>query len=134
MASPIKSGCGCLVLLVAMAAIGVYSISIIANSNPPLPDVATIDKSPEKQEARHQLLEKLIKRGVFTKIEQPADLPHAYVGPAFYTLTIDDKQSFVSVVYAYYFDGSDPVEHVRIFDGYSGKQIGDFDKTGLSLY
>lgn len=135
MGKALKAGCGCVGFIVIGIAGLVFMLNMLANSDlkSPGPAVVTIDHSTEKQAARKELLGNLIARGIFTKIEQPADLPHAYVGPAFYELTIDDKQTFAGVVYAYYFDGSDPIEHVRLFDGRSGKQIGDFGSNGLSL-
>jgi hypothetical protein len=52
------------------------------------------------------LIQKLIRERVFVKTDTPGSLPRVYVGPAFYGLDFDTKQQFVSVVYAYYFDGS----------------------------
>lgn len=99
---------------------------------PPAPKV---DKSEEAQKRRADLIKKLIGMRVFTKIEMPGNLPRVWTGPAFQTLDFDTKSKFVSVVYAYHFDGSDISDTVRVFDGRSGKEIGDFSvSSGLRLF
>lgn len=90
----------------------------------------TIDKSEAKQAGRLKLMEKLGKELVFQKVEVPGNLPRLYVTPRFYTLDFDMKQSFVSVVYAYYFDGKNITDSVRIYDSKSGKEIGGFSMPG----
>lgn len=95
--------------------------------------VATIDKSPSMQAERKGFLERAIQEGAFQKIETPGSLPRVWVKPGFYTLDFDDKASYVSVVYAYYFDGSDQSDLVRIFDGKTGKEIGSYSDSGLRL-
>lgn len=94
----------------------------------------TIDKSAEKQAGRERLIEKLHKERVFQKVVVPGNLPRLYVAPRFYTLDFDMKKNFVSVVYAYYFDGKNITDSVRIFDSKSGKEIGSFSlPQGLKL-
>jgi len=88
--------------------------------------VATIDKSPAMQADRKKLIEKLIEQGVFQKIEVPGFLPQLWVRPGFYIADFDQRESFVSVVYAYYFDGSDPTDSVKLFDSQSGKEVGSY--------
>lgn len=97
--------------------------------------VATIDKSAAMQADRKKLIEKLIGEGVFQKVETPGTLPRLWVRPRFYAAEFDQKQSFVSVVYAYYFDGSNETDSVRIFDSRSGKEVGSYSAVqgGLKL-
>lgn len=93
-----------------------------------------IDKSAAIQAKRKALLQKLVDLRIFTKIDMPGNLPRVHVGPAFYALDFDQKQSFVSVVYAYHFDGTNKFDLVRIFDGRTNKPIGTFSASrGLNL-
>ena len=78
------------------------------------------------QADRKKLIEKLIEQGVFQKIEVPGFLPRLWVRPGFYIADFDQRESFVSVVYAYYFDGSDPTDSVKLFDSQSGKEVGSY--------
>jgi hypothetical protein len=98
--------------------------------------VATIDKSPALQADRKKLIEKLIEEGVFQKIEVPGSLPRLWVRTRFYAADFDQKQSFASVVYAYYFDGSDPTDFVRVLDSQSGKEVGRYsiNDGGLKMW
>lgn len=93
----------------------------------------TIDKSEKMQKQRQAFIEKLIGRRVLTKVDTPGSLPRAHVGPVFYTLDFDTKQSFINVVYAYYFDGSDDYDILRVMDGRTNKAVGTFTTSGLSL-
>ncbi|UJW87922.1 hypothetical protein [Devosia sp. SL43] len=95
--------------------------------------VATIDKSEAMQADRLAFLQRMINERVFTKFEQPGTLTRAFVGPAFYAATIDQKQSFVSVVYAYSYDGSNATDSVRLFDGQTGKEIGRYPNASGRL-
>lgn len=99
----------------------------VAASPPPL------DKSPEAQARRADLIGRLTVQGVFTKTETPGNLPRLFVGPRFHLLDIDDKEKFLGVVYAYFFSGTGPTDLVRVFDGRTGKEIGTFDRTGLKM-
>lgn len=94
---------------------------------------ATIDRSPEMQVKRRALIQKLIKEDIFQKVEVPGSLPRVWVRPRFYSANFDEKQSFLGVVYAYHFDRREIGNVVRIFDSLSGKEIGNFTSTGLSL-
>jgi len=79
------------------------------------------------QRGRQQLIQKLIKQGVFTKTSRPGSILRVYTGRAWPTLPIDDKQQFVSVVYAYEFAGKRPdpyMDIVEVWDGFTGKKLG----------
>ena len=54
------------------------------------------------QEKRYAFIQEMIANGIFLKVEQPADYPHAWVTPLLYSLNFEDKEGFVSVIYAYY--------------------------------
>jgi hypothetical protein len=100
------------------------------------PEGLKIDRGPETQAKRKVLLHRLTNKGVFIKAELPGSLPWVWVGPAFHTLDFETKQEMVSIVYSYYLDGSDPIATVRIFDGQTNKEIGDYTPhgTGLRLF
>lgn len=95
-----------------------------------------IDKSAEAQKKRKDLIDRLIERGLFEKIEMPGSLPRLWIKSAFYALEFDAKESFVSVVYAYYFDGNDLTDSILIFDSKTGKEVGSYssENPGLRLY
>jgi ribosomal protein L37AE/L43A len=95
--------------------------------------VATIDKSEDAQQARKELIEKLINQGIFLKVEMSASLPRVWVKPVFYRLNFDTKERFINVVYAYYFDGTNMSDSVRVIDGHSGKEIGDYSLLNPGL-
>lgn len=86
----------------------------------------------ELQEKRLTLINRLIREGIFDRIEMPGTLPHLWVGPTFTNLDFKTKSSFVEVVYAYYFDKPDRKQieiwgdSVRIYDMYTGKEIGSY--------
>lgn len=80
-----------------------------------------------KQARRKALIEKLIREGVFQKVETPGNLPHLWVRPGFYALDFEAKSTFVAVVYAYYFDGSKFTDSVVLYDSSTGKEIGEFN-------
>lgn len=94
----------------------------------------TVDKSPEMQKGREVFIEKMKLLNVIQKIETPGNLPRVYVAPAFYAADFDSKRNFMSVVYAYHFDGSGISDLVRIYDGRSGKEIGTYSPAGLRLF
>lgn len=84
----------------------------------------TIDKSPKMQADRLKLIERLQREGIFGEISVRSSGATILVKPAFYVLDFKDKQSFVSVVYAYYFDGSDPYVPIRLKDSRTNKAVG----------
>jgi hypothetical protein len=88
----------------------------------------TVDKSPNKQAERERLIKRLIAEDVIYKVDTGGgSLPKMYVQPRFYSLTIDEKKAFASVVYAYYFDGSDMTDTVIIRDARNGKDVGSYN-------
>jgi hypothetical protein len=97
--------------------------------------LAKLDRSPDEQIKRRTLLQTLTTRGIFIKAELPDNLPKLWVGRAFHSLDLNSKEAYVSVVHAYYLDGSDEHASVRVFDGKTNKEIGYFTlAAGLKLY
>lgn len=85
------------------------------------------------QSKRAEFIEDLKKQNIIYKIEVPAKYPHVYVGPKFYTLSFDDKSSFISVIAAYYQAQDSKKNIVVLYNWRTGKQIGRFDNYGLTL-
>jgi len=95
--------------------------------------IIEIAKSPKMQKGREDLIKELTHKGLFAKIEDPGR-PHLFVKlwvrPAWYAIDFDKKQSFASVVYAYYFDGTNYADTVIIVDSMNGKEIGEYSLRG----
>lgn len=107
---------------------------LLPDTPPPPPPKPTIDKSPEMQAKRLALIQELVDKGVFYKVEKPGSVPHVYVTAVFRAIPFDAKQNFVGTVYGYYFDGSNFMDNVVLRDALSGKQVGSFSKdSGLEL-
>jgi hypothetical protein len=88
------------------------------------------------QDDRKALIQKLIGAEVFQKVEVPGFLPHLWVSHAFYGLSFDSKNSFVNVVYSYYYTQNPDFDLIVLYDSRSGKKIGTFSATygGLDLH
>ena len=94
--------------------------------------------SPEEQklqEQRYTFIQDMIAEGIFLKVEQPADFPHVWVTSVFYALNFEDKQAFISVVYAYYSTQDPEADMVVLYDSKTGKKVGVFAEVygGLKL-
>lgn len=83
-------------------------------------------ETQQLQSKRLDLINGLIDKGVFSKVEMPGDLPHVWVTPLFNSLNFDDKQSFIGVVYAYYHTLDPKIELVTLYDNKTGKTVGRY--------
>jgi hypothetical protein len=102
-------------------------------SQPPAEWIA-LDKSEEMQAKRLKLIEDLKAQGVILKVETPTDYPRIYVGPAWNSITVDDKRTFANAVLTYYYAQDPEATLAVIRDGYTGKDIGSFSyRYGLQL-
>lgn len=88
------------------------------------------------QEDRKGFIDKLINNRIIQKVEIPGSLPHVWVTPKFYSLNFDDKQQFISVVYAYYITKNKKYDLVVLYDSKSGEKVGVYGKVygGLKMY
>ena len=82
-----------------------------------------------KQVERRKLIQELINRGVFSKVNSADEI---WVRPIFYTLDYDQKQAFANLVYSYYFDGTNDSDTIILLDSKTGKVAGYFSRSGLS--
>lgn len=88
----------------------------------------------EMQAKRAQFIQKLKEGGAIYKIEKWADFYHVYVGAVFYTGSIDEKESIVNVIWAYYKTKDPGADIIVLHDWSTGKKIGTYGKYGLDLY
>lgn len=129
-------GRGVLIGVLAFGAIVAISIMIDtgerqrrdAQASQPTPE------APELGARRVKLLEDLQRQGVFGRIECRGAGGDAWVAPAFYALTFDDKQIFTSVAYAYCFGAANRDSHITLRDDRTGKDVGTYwGRRGLDL-
>jgi hypothetical protein len=100
----------------------------------PSQPVPTIDHSPELQAKRSTMIAKLRKAGIWGDVTCSGDYGTVKIRPGFYALDFDDKKTFISVVYAYCLDGSNPYAGVSLIDIKTGNEVGVFNGiTGLKL-
>jgi hypothetical protein len=128
---------GCAV--VALAGFTIFVVvavmSSLQNDSPEPAGAPTpaVDKSAAFQDRRAKLIEDLQGQGVFGKVECRQDAGTAWVKPGFYTLSFDDKQSFVSVVLAYCTNAGDR-DFVVLKDDRTGKEVGTlWGNRGLEM-
>lgn len=97
---------------------------------------AKVDKSAAMQATRTKLISDLMNNGVFRKVEFNGTAARVTIGPSFNRVDFDTKQSFISVVYAQYFDGTGIADFVRVIDNMTGKEIGMYSAAqgGLKMY
>jgi predicted Zn finger-like uncharacterized protein len=89
-----------------------------------------------KQPKRKELIQKLIKTGIFRKVDFQAGSATIWVDSSFYLLDFEDKQKFCSVIYAYVStEAKDDIVYVGLIDALSGKTVGNYGQqwTGFGL-
>lgn len=94
---------------------------------------ALADKSEAMQAKRWALIEELVEAGAFGNVESSNGVARAWVTPLFQQLDYATKQSYIGVIYAYYFDGSSSSNFVRVIDNQTGKTIGSFNPLSGGL-
>lgn len=143
-AKQVSRGCAGVVILVALIFVGTYistqlsgpssSSTTTSSSAPKTASSPTIDKSPEMQAGREELIQDLQRRNVFGEIECRSAGATAIVDSVFYSLDFEDKQKFVGVVYAFCFDGTRKYVGVTLRDIRTNKEVGTFSRElGLEL-
>jgi hypothetical protein len=137
MAKQNSSSAGCLIaVLTALAlVIALYSRGVREGREQVERRTEALAKvDPKLQQDRRDFIDRLIARGIFYKVERPADLPHVWVTPLFLALGVDEKERFLNVVYAlHYPDGGDSGSLVVLKDSRTGNRIGTYSQAGLSL-
>jgi hypothetical protein len=100
-------------------------------------DGAPIDKSPEAQSERLQIIQSVIASGGWKQPEKRNDhLVRVAVTPSFLSLDFDTKNSLISCVFAYYFDTSSSKNYIILESSKSGNDVGRFSALhgGLKMY
>lgn len=125
-------------IIVAVIAVVVIGSQSKPGPSTPAPSVVapapTVDKSPEKQKARTELITKLQGLRVFGEYRCRTSGATLEVRPAFMALDFKDKQQFASVVWAHCFDGTEKYVSVSLVDVRTGKDVGTFSaENGLRM-
>ncbi len=94
-----------------------------------------IDKSEEKQAEREKFIQTLSASGIFGDSRSNGRAARVVVKPGFYDLDFKTKEKYLSVVYAYYWDGKDESFFMRLLDSRTNKEVGQYSKSagGLEL-
>jgi hypothetical protein len=139
-----KKKTGCLTWVIA----GIFALAILSAiisrcasdsttttaAPTPAAPTPTIDKSEKSQAERKRLIDDLQKRGILGDVQCRTSGATTVVGRGFAQLDFEAKQSFLGVVYAWCFDGSQSYVTVTLKDIGSNKQVGVFSKElGLKL-
>jgi hypothetical protein len=103
----------------------------------PAPKRLRLDCSEATQAKRKALIQEVINKRVFVKVEPGVSVPKVWVGATFKALSYDDKKLFLDVVAAYYAcerpDAA--IVLVKIIDDRSGNTIGTFTEgIGLEMH
>jgi hypothetical protein len=136
--APQKKNVGCILWIIAMVV--VLGLAAKMNFKNKASDdlssrnhIVEVDKSPVKQREREQFINKLINQGIFAKVEKRSTFPRLWIKPAFYSLEFKEKEGFVSVVYAYYFDGNNFTDTIVLMDNLTGKRVGNYSLSNPGL-
>ena|SRR5882672_778166 len=88
-----------------------------------------IDKSPTMQAERLKMINSMIGKGIFGKVEAGPSSNNASafvrIRPRFYALDFETKNKMIGIIYAYYCTGDD-LDLVILEDSLSGKTVGSF--------
>jgi hypothetical protein len=132
---------GVVIALVVLVSLFVGLIFYVANHPKQSKPVVARTVDPAKREQHRAYLEELQQKGIFAKIDDQGgahNFVDVWTGPRFYEATFEQKEIFVGSVWSYYFGDTDKRDGsgVRVFDNYSGKQIGEYSmwNGGLKLY
>lgn len=114
-----------------------YAVEVLTDDEPAVVAVAQpkVDKSPEMQAQRRAFIDKLIQQRVFSQVKVNGNVPYVYVTPSFLQGDIQDKEKIISVVYSFYYNGSNDLDFVRLLDSKTGKTIGSYSMVqgGLKM-
>ena len=94
------------------------------------PSVTLIDRSPELQRERKVRIQRLVDADVFNTVRLSKGMPEVHAQQAFHDRSFAEQQEAVAIVYAYYFDGSRPKDHVRVVEAASQVEIGRYTIAG----
>jgi len=90
------------------------------------PSATLIDKSSELQRERKAWIQKLVDTEVFSTVRLSNGIAEVHALQAFHDRSFAEQQEAVAVVYAYYFDGSRPEDHVCVLEAATQVEIGRY--------
>lgn len=94
----------------------------------------TIDAPAKKPPPEYnEFIREGVRLGVWLKVTQPAVFPYAYTGPTWATLNVDEKAAIANGTLAHYVADDSSANMLMIFDGMTGKKLGEFGPYGLKL-
>lgn len=93
---------GCWIVLMAGILLCGFLVCLFILGGPDKPFELHLDDSPEAQQERLYLIQKLRNQGVFHKVKWFGAAPKIWVTPRFMLLDVDTKRTFCELVYAYY--------------------------------
>jgi hypothetical protein len=97
--------------------------------------VPGLDRSPGKQAKRADFIKRLQATDYIGDVSGPkAGIVSVFVKPSFMVGDYKDKANVISVIYGYYFDGTNTSETVYLRDSRSGNGVGTFNSMrGLKM-
>ena len=88
---------------------------------------STIREPQDLQRDRRELIQELIRNGVFTRVEMRSTFPHIWVTPSFMVLDSETREDCTELVYVYYLDGTDMSDSVVLTDAFAGEYLGFYN-------
>ena len=104
-----------------------------------LTSTATAPKStghqsdPEIQQKRLAFMKNAIALGLIKSIDDSSPITRVRVGPKFISLSAEEKEDIINVVWAYYKIEDAQKNVVRVIDQKSGKEIGEYSPANGGL-
>lgn len=88
---------------------------------------STIREPQGLQTDRRELIEELIRNGIFTKVEMRNTFPRIWVTPSFMVLDSEMREDCTELVYVYYHDGTKMSDSVVLTDAAAGEYLGFYN-------
>jgi hypothetical protein len=104
---------------------------------PPPGEALVIDKSPQAQNERKAVIDRLLADGLVRRFDhERTGALRASLRPAFYNLDEPTRRKYIDTIYAFYFDGSSVTDTVILRDARHGNEVGQYNpyKGGLQMY
>ena len=87
----------------------------------------TIREPQGLQTDRRELIEELVRNGIFAKVEMPDAFPRVWVTSSFMMLDAETQEDCTELVYVYYLDGTHMSDTVVIRDASRGNYLGFYN-------
>lgn len=120
--------------------LGVNAVGLIACCCT-MPSTANVAKAtPQVQEQRRKLIQKMESDGIIQKIQYERSPCAVWVTPTFMAMNFDTKRGLCAIIFSYAFEvpanGEAPIgKSLNLFHSTTGKNVGDYDSTiGLRIH